>query len=177
MSQCGMALTFKRTFTPNLDRAVEYGTFYGRVKLKRKTIRECLGTTQRAAEGKLVAWLISKRGQKRVRSGTLNSLTEPWLTQLQGKLDTGDLDEETVKYKQECLRAIRNTWGDFSRVNISKLTRQKLEEFRVGHRKKYFGNANMRGSDRGKGDPGVVGGIGAPFRGGPRKSGKKIQIR
>ena len=43
-----MATRFKRTNIPNLDFAIDYGTYCGRVKLRRKLIRECLEETKRA---------------------------------------------------------------------------------------------------------------------------------
>ena len=65
LSMISMATKFKRTNTPNLDLAIEYGTYYGRVKVGGKLIRECLGKTKRAAEEKLVVngWLVQARIQ------------------------------------------------------------------------------------------------------------------
>ena len=85
-----MATRFKRTNVPNLDYAIDYGTYYGRVKLRGKLVRERLGETKRAAEQKLPAWLVSKRGEKRTKTGTLNSLSERYLVRLAGKEDTGE---------------------------------------------------------------------------------------
>jgi integrase len=133
-----MATRFKRTNIPNLDHAIDYGTYYGRVKLHGKLIRERLAETKRAAEQKLPAWLVSKRGERRTRRGTLNSLTERYLIRLAGKEATGDLDEESTKYKKECLAAIRGIWPEFGTVHISKLERSHLEAFRVKYRTKYL---------------------------------------
>jgi integrase len=132
-----MATRFKRTNIPNLDFAVDYGTYYGRVKLRGKLIRECLGKTKRAAEQKLPGWLITKRGERRTKKGTLNSLSERYLIRLAGKEATGDLDEESTKYKRECLTAIRGLWPEFSQVHLGRLERAHLEAFRVKFRKKY----------------------------------------
>jgi len=125
-----MATRFKRTNIPNLDHAIDYGTYYGRVKLHGKLIRERLAETKHAAEQKLPAWLVSKRGERRTRRGKLNSLTERYLIRLAGKEATGDLDEESTKYKKECLAAIRGIWPEFGTVHISKLERSHLEAFR-----------------------------------------------
>ena len=123
-----MATTFKATRIPNLDLAVEYGTYYGRVKIRGKLIRECLGKTQKAASDKLSAWLVSKRGSKtRARRGTLNSLTERYYGWIDGKEAKGQLDEETITYKKECVAAIRNQWTGFCKIPVDKLTKAILE--------------------------------------------------
>ena len=71
-----MATKFSSTNIPNLDYAESYGTYYGRVKLHGKLVREVLGKNQRAAQAKLSGWLASKRGAKKTKKGTLNALSE-----------------------------------------------------------------------------------------------------
>ncbi len=132
-----MASDFERTDIPNLDRNIKYGTYYGRVKLHGKLIRESFGENKRVAMEKLTPWLVSKRGHKRVRKGTLTSMTERYLTWLAGRETTGDLNEETTKYKREQMKAIRAAWPAFNTTAISKLTPHDFEKFRVDFRSKY----------------------------------------
>ena len=67
----------------------------------------------------------------------MNALTERYLILLQGKAPPGDLDMGTELYKKECLDVIRNSWPEFSRTNLSKLTRAIMEKFRADFRGKY----------------------------------------
>ena len=67
----------------------------------------------------------------------MNSLSERYLIPLGGKEATGDLDEESTKYKRECLTAIRGLWPEFSSVHLGRLECAHLEAFRVNFRKKY----------------------------------------
>jgi integrase len=132
-----MASDFQRTDIPNLDRHLKYGTYYGRVKLRGKLIRESFGDNKRVAMEKLTGWLVNLRGAKRVKQGTLNSLTERYLVWLANAVASGDINEETELYKQECLKAIRSLWPEFSTCTISKLTPVHLASFRHAFRAKY----------------------------------------
>ena len=132
-----MASDFKRTDIPNLDKHEVYGTYYGRVKLRGKLVRESFGDNKRVAMEKLTGWLVNLRGAKRVKHGTLNSLTERYLIWLSNAEASGDINEETEVYKQECVKAIRNLWPEFSTCAICKLTPVHLANFRHAFRAKY----------------------------------------
>ena len=86
--------------------------------------------------------LITKRGERRTKKGTLNSLSERYLIRLGGKEVTGDLDEESTKYKPECLTAIRGLWPEFSSVHLGRLECAHLEAFRVNFRE-VFGHPDQ----------------------------------
>ena len=86
---------------------------------------------------KLTGWLVNLRGAKRVKTGTLNSLTERYLVWLSNAEASGDINEETTLYKRECLKAIRNLWPEFSTCAICKLTPVHLANFRHAFRAKY----------------------------------------
>ena len=118
-----MASDFKRTDIPNLDKHEVYGTYYGRVKLRGKLVRESFGDNKRVAMEKLTGWLVNLRGAKRVKHGTLNSLTERYLIWLSNAEASGDINEETEVYKQECVKAIRNL------CKLSNITEGKVLDF------------------------------------------------
>jgi integrase len=149
----------------NLFLLLPSGMYYGRVKIKGKTLKKSLETASfEVAKRKLKAWLAEVRG-KPTSDSTLGSLAEEYAQRLQLKVDTRDIKPRTRETKLESVDQCGKVWhelfstgkidpanygrgGDqskkvkvgcplFNIQSVSKITPSLLDQWRAGMVKAY----------------------------------------
>lgn len=114
------------------------GRYYGRVKVKGKSLRKSFDTSSLAvARAKLRDWLLNMAIVKDAPGGTFGGMIEPYRGWLEGQKINEDIGQSTIDYKLELIDAIRKTWPGFDQRKLETLTADILRDWRVDHRAKY----------------------------------------
>jgi hypothetical protein len=130
---------------PHLLQYTRSGTYFARIKIKGKTIRESLGTTiWTDAQLKLVDFFKGKTdggGKNRKNKGPFTDAVELFKKRVQ---QDSSMKESSKGYRLLCIRKIRSSWPELWNHTLDEITPQQCRDWSVNLKSEiasqYFNN-------------------------------------